>query len=296
MERPEAGTPADDGTGIPADMLVETPKEGQANTEASPNEALARNIGWRPLEEYRGPKEKWIDADAFMDKVQRETPIMRERLRTLGGEAERLRRENAELKRERDEGWGEIVKRSRSAEERGYQYAVDQIEAQMEEAVNNADTATYKALKKQRDALDKMRPGPEAKPAAKPNGPAPEADPAIAAWVDQNPWFNTDRKLNHVAISLEAALMAEKPYLSTADRLREVREEVERRFPEKFTNAARAAPAAAARPGPQGVRPPAKKAKTEADLPPEARATMERLVRQKVLTKEQYLKDFPWEK
>lgn len=268
MERNDPAAPAaDDGQGIPADMLADTPAEGAPNTEASPSAEVARKIGWRPLEEYRGPKDKWIDADAFLDKVQTEAPVRNERLRTLGAEAERLRRENEDLKREREQGWGEIVKRSRSAEERGFNLAISNIEEQMDAAVEQADTALYKRLKAERGNLLKMMPAPPDRRELQPNGPP--QDPAVMNWVQQNPWFTTDKKLNAVAISLEAALMAEKPGLSTHERLEEVRDEVQKRFPEKFSNTARSAPPTAARPSAQAVRPAGtgKREKTFDDIP-----------------------------
>jgi len=298
MERNDpAAAAADNGGDALAGIVVEeTPAEGATEAAVeSPNAARARQLGWRPQEEYRGPKDKWIDADQFIEKTEREVPVMRERLRTLGSENERLKRENADFKRREDEGWGEMVQRSREAEARGYEYAVGTVKAKMREAVQNADQAAYDKLEDELKHLEKMRPSapPKRETTSTANRPA---DPDVEYWVQQNPWFKADKRLNKIAIGLEADLMEDEPFLSTSDRLKKVREEIEKRFPEKFGNPARSAAPTTARPGPQAARGPIRpKQKTEADLPPSARSTMERLVKQKVLTKEQYLKDYPWD-
>ena len=49
--------------------------------EPTESEAKARRQGWRPQDEYRGPADKWVDADAFLKRSDEELPVMRERLR-----------------------------------------------------------------------------------------------------------------------------------------------------------------------------------------------------------------------
>jgi hypothetical protein len=68
-------------------------------------------------------------------------------------------------------------------------------------------------------------------------------------------------------------------------------------FPHKFPTQARPTAPAVSRPGPQGTKAAGSKpkAKTEADLPPSARSAMEHFIKQGVLTKDQYLKDYEWD-
>lgn len=298
MERNEPAAPAaDDGQGIPPDMLADQQPAGA--TEANPDSVkLARQIGWRPLEEYRGPKDKWIDADAFLEKVQTEAPVRNERLRTTAAENERLRRENADLKRERESGWGEILDRSRGAEQRGFQYAREQIDVQMDEAAQRGDMDAYKNFKRQRDELERLKPSaPDPRRADPKPGQPQQPDVATMGWIDQNPWFNTDPMLNGIAINIEGDLLRKQPNLSTSERLEKVKDEVQRRFPEKFGNPARTTPAAASRPSAQAARPPSReKKRTVADLDEHGKAALAKLKRQDPkLTDEMYLAAYKWD-
>jgi hypothetical protein len=301
MERNEpAAPPADDGSGIPADMLADTPPattEGQANTQqpdpaAQQEEAFARRLGWRPQEEFPGPKDKWVDAKAFVDKTMSKESLLRSQLRRQDDQIQRLEK----LIKDQAAPVQELLDSSREAKARGYNFAVQELDQQMERAVADADTARYKELKRQRDELDKMRPViPERREQRPdPNGVTP--DPVAMTWVEQNPWFNTDKRLNRIAMGLEQALMEEKPYLSTAERLQEVRDDIMKRFPEKFTNPNRSAAPAASRPSAQATRPAAKKQKTVADLDEHGKAALAKFKRMNPkMTDQDYLASYKWD-
>lgn len=299
MERNEPAAPAaDDGSGIPADMVVDddaTTTASAPDPAAEAEQGFARRLGWMPKEEFSGPAERWVDHKAFIEKTQSSRALLQSQLKRM---VERDAQKDRLLK-EQGDALKELLDRSRGAEARGFEYAREQVKARQREAVKNADEQAYEQAERELAELDRMKPAAR-EALKKPDESnsntrtAAPADPAVTAWVDQNKWFSADKKLNKIAIGLEADLMEDEPYLSTSERLAKVTDEVKRRFPEKFANAARDNPPAAARPGPQGARPAVKKAKTEADLPPSARATMDRLVRQGVLTKKQYLDDYKW--
>jgi hypothetical protein len=192
----------------------------------------------------------------------------------------------------------ELVGRSRNAAEYGWAREVERVRATMRRAVADADQPTYDTA--ERELLGLMNTGPASptkqdqktddKGTGKTGQAAAPPDPAVAAWLNDNPWFHSDKKLHRAAVAAEASIMEEKPYLTTAERLKEVRAEMVQQFPKKFENEARHQPPAVIRPGPQASKLKSK-AKTEADLPAGARAAMERFVKQGVLTKDQYLKD-----
>lgn len=45
------------------------------------DEGFARRLGWRPREEFRGPQSQWLPVDLFLERVNNEIPVLRERLR-----------------------------------------------------------------------------------------------------------------------------------------------------------------------------------------------------------------------
>jgi hypothetical protein len=110
------------------------------------------------------------------------------------------------------------------------------------------------------------------------------------------------------AVGYHEELKAQQPSLSLTENLDMVTEEVKRRFPDKFENDRRRAPATTAgadnsarTESPRGgVR-----GRTVADLPPEAKAAHDRFTKQMVkdkagkmvpfITSEQFLKDYQWD-
>jgi hypothetical protein len=301
MTQPNAASAAGEG-GAATDLSNDA--IDAALTEPPVDEAFARRLGWRPQEEFRGPTDKWVDAGTFVEKVQKETPILRERLRTQDSMIQRMEAELRETKRlasEQGQAVNELLERSRGAEDRGFQYEAARIEAGMRKAVENADTPAYDALRMELDGLYRQRAEKQRKPADpdkdKPNGQQTTPDPAAAAWVRENTWFNSDKKLHRAAIAIEATLMEDEPHLSTADRLKKVRDEIVQRFPEKFENQARRQPSAVSAPGGQLTRPVRPKQKTVADLPDDAKQALTTLKRRDPkFTDEMYLKNYQWDK
>jgi hypothetical protein len=177
----------------------------------------------------------------------------------------------------------ELVGRSRHAEARGWAYACDQARAKMQQAVEFADPQGFARAQAEYEQLTSQRP----QTAAAPTG----ADhPAVAAWERDNAWFHQDRKLAREAVAIEANLMEENPYMTTAQRLDTVRKEVARRHPDKFGHA----------PGGQATRTPGgqrqRTGRTVADLPPDARDALAKIKNQDhKFTDEMYLKNFKWD-
>lgn len=296
-----AALAADDGKGIPADMVeADAPAtEGDAPDPVAETErAFALRMGWRDKDEHvaKGrPEHAWLDAKSYIEKQQREGPLLRAQLRK---QDETIARQEKLLK-EMGEATKELLDRSRGAEERGFAFAVQRIDAAMTEAVRNADEQTFERLKIEREDLLKIKPA--AKEAKKPDdaGDRRTPDPEVLAWTEQNPWFFSDKKLKGIARGIEEALLEDEPHLNTRDRLAKVTEEVKRLYPTKFENAARNNPAAAARPGPQGARPISgtKKVATFDDIPAgereSAKAAFAMIKRRTPnVSVEQYVKDY----
>src|SRR6185436_4853984 len=81
-------------------MSEEVQEETKEEVQPDPNtevEGRARRMGWRPQEEFRGPKDKWVDASQFVERGETELPVLRERFRALDDKFTRLERENSKL-------------------------------------------------------------------------------------------------------------------------------------------------------------------------------------------------------
>lgn len=269
--------------------------------------AVAPNDGAQPDGELpEGAIDSTLEAvekeivDTRAIKAEQEANELRQR---LAAQQERIN-ELVKTSTTQSEMLSELVGGMRDAKDRGWAYEAERLRGVMRKAASEADQTTYDAAEQalfnhmeHRPVADGKRTPKrtEAEPVDDKTKQQTPPDPAVVAWFGQNAWTR-DKNMFREARAIEENLLEDKPYLTTVDRLEEVKKEMARRHPEKFGNQARNQPPAVSRPGPQTAKPKAKAAKTEADLSPEDRAVMDRLVRSKVLTKEQYLKDYQWDK
>lgn len=244
-------------------------------------EARARLMGWKPKEEFRGDSSRWTDAETFVERGEKILPIVLERNRALEDKFNKQGQELGEVKTKLTEigqAFVEYRDLASKAEERSYKRAKAELEARMAQAVDTADRAAFASARAELDALD---PPPAPKRAddtiRQVVPPPPQVEPAVQDWINDNQWFNRDALMAGFATTLHGQLLKDKPGMSIADNLAEVRKEVMARFPEKFGNpkregaAAVAAPAAAPRKGKSDKR-------TYDDLPADAKAACDKYV------------------
>jgi len=182
---------------------------------------------------------------------------------------------------------------SRNAEDRAYIRAVRELDQRQRQAVEAADTTSYDAIQRERQDLDQHRPRPVAAPPVRSDPEPvrqvpPQIAPEVEMWVRDNPWFNTDPVLNGVAIAFDAEVKREHPEWSVGEQLAEAKARVVARFPEKFGNPRRAAPATVLT---SNNSPAPKKGKGVKDLPKEYQDAFARFKRQMPdYTEAEYLK------
>lgn len=203
-------------------------------------EARATRMGWRPRESYRGPPDKWVDADEYVERGERMMPLLQERNRTLDRTVQSLQTQLSE----QGQTLATIVASTRRAEEAGYRRAKRELEERRARAVAAGDTQEFAAVQREIDEL----PAPEAPPpktTPAPNGganPAPAQNPVVAAWVARNRWFNASKAANSWAIGMMADLEAEDPTATIEENLAEVSRRAKNVFPELFPAPRRTAP------------------------------------------------------
>lgn len=194
-------------------------------------ETRARAQGWVPKEEFRGPADKWRNADEFVRRGEEELPILRERSRTL-------ERKLADIERDHATRYQRLEKMTEVALTRQRQDLQARYEAAMRDAVQSGDVQRYDALQQQRyeavTDFDKRTRAQIEEPAAQPGTMPVHVQSAVERWTAQNTWFNTDPELNYAAQGVHVRLNREKPGLSIDENLAEVAKEMRRRFPEKF--------------------------------------------------------------
>jgi hypothetical protein len=244
--------------------------------EPTESEAKARRQGWRPRDEYRGPDEKWVDADAFLKRSDEELPVMRERLKKQD-------RDLADLK-------GTVAKFAEhhaKVEKIAYERAMNEVKKQRREALAIGDADGFE------QAEERIAELKEVKPAATQKAAAAEISPDVQAWVEANPWFMSDAKMHNLAKVTCDELQQEDPTRDIKDILKEVAKEVKTRFPEKFANAKRSAPPAVEGAGTVAS---GKGGKGFPNLPAAAKIACDKFIKQGLIrNRDEYLKYYDWE-
>ena len=290
--------------------------DGPADRQAD-IERKARRLGWKPEGEWRGAKDKWVDAETFLERAAANSSVNRENLDRLHSQLESvqetLERERQESRKREEESaavLNEIVGRFGRMDAAAYARARKDLEARQRQAVADGDTETFDKATADLAAL-KPPPAMPKVTVPKANGgeeegkrPAAGEDKWVAtvnAWKakPENAWFNRDAVLHYAAQGIHIQLRKDHPEWTPEQNLAAVDEEIREKYPERFENGARRA---ADSPRPKERRGGGvsggehRNGRTYADLPPEAKDACDRFVRQiKGYTVEDYLKTYEWD-
>lgn len=233
-------------TTIPEEELeIEQPElEGDDPAQAA-LEARARDLGWHPFAEYRGLPGKWVDAKTFIQRGEEILPIVRannhrleEQLKRQGKVIEDLNRSN----QEQGVVLREMREMARKADERGYQRALADAKAERDAAVVAGDTVAFQQADEKVDALQDTR-AKITEPPPVPVVEKPQIDPAVLAFVDDNPWFNTDNFLNQQMVAQHLKVIRKHPKMPLADQLDMAKDNLVAEYPEMFDGEEVAPPA-----------------------------------------------------
>lgn len=236
-------------------------QEADIQPETEEIEAEARAMGWVPEEEWRGapPKGGFATAAEFVEKGKTLIPF-------LNRQIEREREKNERLNKTlRDEITG--------MKKRAYDQAYTDIQARQRQAVENGDADAFDKAEEEKKQLD------EQVQQETTHAYNPDTDPVFTDWLDKNQWYNSDRQLARYANGV-APEVAQRFDIKQGDRIppeyyEAIAKEVREAFPDKFT---RKRMPASVETGGGGGRSGSRK-KTFSDLPDDARATADSLVK-----------------
>jgi hypothetical protein len=270
------------------------------NVPAGPAPEIIREAesqGWVPREKFRGSESDWVDADTFVKRGREILPILRRNnenlIRDLNATKEQLREF-----REAAEEFKRFQKESYERKVSDYEKRIAEIKESRAQAISDGDGAKVNALD---DALDQAKEEiKEAKEAAKEAAKAPVTpspaqevvDPALQTWLSENEWFGTDRRLTAIANGIGESLRVEFPMLEGQEFLDKLNETLREEMPEKFGR--KATPASRVESGSGRVSRAGSNPRSYDALPADAKAACDRFVKQKLMTREEYVRDFDW--
>jgi hypothetical protein len=242
-------------------------------------EVRARQMGWLPKEQFKGPEAHWLPAEDYVKRGEEILPIMQANNRKL---TDRLTSTETELKTTRDQlkAAGEAIEElkifrsdlnKKNATEQKVQLTKALREARTSGDVE-AEVELETKLDEVKDALKEAE-KPVAKPVVPAQGNQPTLTPEAKAWMEANPWFSQDKRKTGYAMGLADEWKAQGKPLSTQEFFDFVDTEMSKQFDQNASR--RQAPSKVggtnnSSGGDSGA------GRTYADLPAEAKAGCQR--------------------
>ena len=271
--------------------------EDTGNTEsgvAPEIRAKATAGGWADKEHWKGDPKDWVDADVFVKRgeewlgnVRKQNESLTRDLQTTREQMKELRAATEEFKKFQKEAYDRKVVELESN--------MVAIKAERAKAISDGDGAKVNELD---DKLELAREEvKEAKAASVTElKPEPVSPPAITnelqGWLSKNEWFGKDKRLTGIANGIGESLRLEFPLLKGQEFLDKLDEILEEELPNKFGKK-QGVPSVESGSGRSGRT--NSNAKSYDNLPADARAACDRFVKQKLMTREQYVNDYAWE-
>lgn len=200
---PEGTEPVD----APVEQQPDPQEAPEANEQPSEVEQIARDLGWRPKEEFKGDEAAWKDPVEFIragkdiqSGMSKELKAMRETLDNVSRTSATIMQQ--ELARQRAD-----------------------LEARYEQAFVEGDATAAQQIQQQIGRIDQAAVAPTA--------------PEVNDFVKRNPWFNSDPLARDLAIQT-ADRLAKQGY-GAAEQVKAAEREVRRFYPEHFAQAQPAA-------------------------------------------------------
>lgn len=191
-----------------------------ATPEATPEpdryHKKASSMGWKPLEEYQGDPEDWVDAREY---------ILRE---PLFKSNKKLRAELNQMRKTVEDMADHVKKAHTSAFKRLEKQYIEQREAAIK-AGNPAEVRRFEEELK--DVYQAHQEAEEKLTVA----PAPNIE--FQEWAEENKWFDVEREpeMAGVADGLYRSYVARNPDADISTTLKHVTKEVKKLYPDKFT-------------------------------------------------------------
>lgn len=266
-----------------------------SESESTTNyEQKAGEIGWTPLEKFRGDPEKFVDAKTFYEKAEHVLPIVKKQRDESRADAAQSKIAYAELKKEVESiksDAKEAIAFMRVGIEREYQSKIDVLKQAKAVAVSEGDGTAVNRIDDQIDDLKDKKKEEKEKVVEKVESQVPQLHPDFMKWVDENKWYTTDAKLKKKADMLGVSY-AEDERLTGPELWEAVKADIVKLYPDKFEDVTERIGAVR---GGKTSSATNSKAKTFANLPSEAQAACDKWVKQGLVkNRDQYLQHYEW--
>ena len=270
-------------------------EEENSNTEVNVEvEKNARHFGWVSKEEFRGNPDDWVDAETFEKRGKEINPILRSNNERLKKELEATQKKHAdeiaEL-RSATEEFKAFQKDSFEKKQKQLQDELQSLKTQRKEAMRENDVDLVEEIE---DRIEAVKEEQSVKPEIKVEPKKAETvvlDPSLSEWMGKNEWFGVDVENTEIVNALGAAVRRQFPNLIGKEFLAKLDERIDQKLPDL-------------RGGTQSQRDtvdssttrgsPSAKKKSYDNLPADAKAACDKYVKQKLMSKEEYVNMYDW--
>lgn len=286
-------TPPDQDALADLEQAEQATSEAQTSQETTPSEAetIALRRGWLPKDQFKGPPEQWIDAEAFNERgenfaktLKRKVSDLEKQLADFEGTKAAFAKFHADAIERKDRELQAAIKALKVQRSEAQSEGDHNLAVALEEEINNLDT--------ERKAVNNVK----VEQTAPTKLPPPDTDnPVIKEWIeDGNDWFNTRSDLRDYALSWANEAVQKSPSLRGRALLNAIRAHMEEEFPRTFRSKADK-PSLNLTP-PAGKSGKASTGRSAADLPAEDRALMQQFVKAGWITEAAFLAEYQWER
>ena len=255
--------------------------------------AEAKSQGWVEREHYKGRESDWVDAEVFVKRGREILPILKKNNDNLTKDLTATREQLKEF-REAAEEFKRFQKESYERKAQDYERRILEIRENRAQAISDGDGQKVNALD---DALDEAKDSlKEAQRAVKESVKTPEPatiDPGLQSWLDRNEWFGKDKRMTGMANGIGESIRLDFPNLKGQDFIDKLDEILEEEFPSKFGKAQKNRSPVESGSGRQSRS--SGNGRIYENLPSDAKAACDRFVKQKLMTRDQYIAEYQWD-
>ena len=176
-------------------------------------ETQAREMGWRPKEEFKGAEDKWVDAVTFVERGEHVLPIVKETNKRL--------REDLRLANEKMTSLEQAVLQSQQTIAALDKYHKEDVKQKVETArkrlkeeliaaKKSGDVEAEVNLTEELTTLNAAETARVDPPVV--NKPAPKdftKEPIFVEWKEANPWFGSDKARTAIAYQVTTELRSQ---------------------------------------------------------------------------------------
>jgi len=188
-------------------MSTETEDRVVESAADADTQAKAEKLGWIPPSRFKGDPERFVDADAYIERGETVLPIVKEQNKRLHAEVESLRAESAKTAAALKAAQGAIdqIEERHSVEtQKAVEAARRQVKAQLAAASEAGDHDGVAELTDQLTQLNVAE--KKVEPAAKPAPAVYVPPPDLAEWNAENPWFGQNKRKTALALGIAQEL------------------------------------------------------------------------------------------